>query len=183
MKTIISKQEHIQPIIEKLKSLKFDQNQIYRFELVKPRNKRTTLQNSSLHKYFDLLCEALNDAGYTFNVAMAHRSLAILEDFTDWIDDKYGARTDRGAKLLCWVQLIRKSLLHADINWNQELVKNRLWRPAQIAATGKQSSTDLSTVEIQEVFDEFNRFTAQVWGISIPWPSIDSLSESQRQIT
>ena len=36
----------------------------YEVKFVKKRDTRTVLQNSALHKYFQLLSEALNDAGY-----------------------------------------------------------------------------------------------------------------------
>ena len=41
--------------------------------------------------------------------------------------------------------------------WDKDLVKEFLWRPIQRAQLGKISTTELSTKEIDEVYDTVNR--------------------------
>jgi len=33
------------------------------------------------------------------------------------------------------------------------------------------STADLTTVQMQDVYENVNRITAEQWGISVPWPS------------
>ncbi len=62
-----------------------------------------------------------------------------------------------------------------DIPWNSDLVKKELWKPLQEVIIKKSSTADANTVEYTKVYETLNRFTAQEFGISIPWPSKDDL--------
>lgn len=62
-----------------------------------------------------------------------------------------------------------------DIPWGANTVKEYLWRPIQVAQLGKKSTTELTTVEIDKVFDTINKHLGEVFGIHIPFPSIDEL--------
>lgn len=93
---------------------------------------RTTRQNNALHLYFEMLAEALNDAG-----------------------------------------LDMKKMMKADIPWNAYNVKNELWRPIQEAMLGKKSTTQLTTKEIDQVYDTLNRLLGERKGVHVPWPSIE----------
>ena len=68
----------------------------------------------------------------------------------------------------------------AEIPWNADLVKEHLWRKVQQAQTGKESTTELSTKEIDEVFDTLNRHLGTVTGISLNFPSIETLLLDKR---
>ena len=93
---------------------------------------RTPLQNASLHKYFDLLAEALNDAG----------------------------------------QDMRRTLKESvDIPWSKDSVKDHLWRPIQEAMTSKESTTELETHEVSEVYQVLNRHTGEKLGVTVPFPT------------
>jgi len=101
--------------------------------MVKP---RTTTQNAALHKYFDQLAEALNDAGYD----------------------------------------MRKTLKQSiDIPWTKDSVKNFLWKPIQESMTGEKSTTKLSTVDPSIVYETLNRHTAEKLGVSVPFPSMETM--------
>lgn len=57
-----------------------------------------------------------------------------------------------------------------DIPWTAESVKQFMFNPiAGIMFEGKTSS-ELSTTEIQQVWDVLNRHTGEKFGITIPWP-------------
>ena len=64
-----------------------------------------------------------------------------------------------------------------DVDPTMESVK-ALWRTIATAKYGKISTTELTTVELQEVFEEVNRHIAQ-WGIHVPWPSAEEQSFNQ----
>ena len=69
---------------------------------------------------------------------------------------------------------MRKTLKpQVDIPWSGGSVKEYLWRPIQKLQLNKQSTTELTTVEIDEVFDTINRHIGQQFGIHIPFPSIE----------
>lgn len=54
-------------------------------------------------------------------------------------------------------------------DYTKETVKN-LWRGFAKAKYDKDSTADLTTAQINEIYDECNRHTAQ-WGIHLPFPS------------
>lgn len=62
-----------------------------------------------------------------------------------------------------------------EIPWSGGAVKEYLWRPIQEAQLAKKSTTQLTTKEIDEVFDTINRHIGERFGIHIPFPSIEEL--------
>lgn len=62
-----------------------------------------------------------------------------------------------------------------DIGWTTELVKKELWAPIQEVMLNKTSTADADRVEYTKVYETLNRFTAEKFGISIPWPNKDDL--------
>ena len=58
------------------------------------------------------------------------------------------------------------------IDHTKESVKG-IWRAIAKAKYGKESTTELTTREIQDVYEEFNRMLAN-FGIHLSWPSIES---------
>lgn len=67
------------------------------------------------------------------------------------------------------VQLVLKEKI--DLDWNKDMVKELLWRPAQKAITGKESTTDLDKVsEIDTIYEHLNRHFGEKFGIHIPFP-------------
>jgi hypothetical protein len=62
-----------------------------------------------------------------------------------------------------------------DIPWTSEAVKNQLWRPIQQAQLGKESTKELTTKEIDEVFDTINKHLGERLSVHIPFPSIEEV--------
>lgn len=113
----------------------------YEIEIQKIGKNRTSQQNRALHKYFELLAEALNDAGYD----------------------------------------MRKTLREdIEIPWTAETIKENLWRPCQKAYLRKESTTQLQTDEIDKIYDIINREIGQRTGVSVMFPSIEQLMESEK---
>lgn len=67
-----------------------------------------------------------------------------------------------------------------EIPWSAETVKNYLWRSVQQAQLNKESTADLTTKEIDLVYDTLNRFLSEKFGISEPFPSIEEIINKQR---
>lgn len=73
---------------------------------------------------------------------------------------------------------LKKVLLpEVDIPFSPYNIKEYLWRPVQEAQLGKKSTTQLTTSEIDIIYDTVNRAIAERTGISIPFPSIDNQFE------
>ena len=51
-----------------------------------------------------------------------------------------------------------------------------VWRAIMYTQTGLQSTTQLSTAQIDKVYDTFNLFLSETYGIHVPFPSIEALS-------
>lgn len=59
-----------------------------------------------------------------------------------------------------------------DLDWNEKLVKELLWRPAQEAITGKNSTTELDKAsEINVVYEHLNRHIGEKFGVHVPFPT------------
>lgn len=62
-----------------------------------------------------------------------------------------------------------------EIPWSARSVKEYLWRPVQEAQLNKKSTTELTTVEIDKVFDTLNKHLGEKFGLHTPFPSIETL--------
>lgn len=58
-----------------------------------------------------------------------------------------------------------------DIPWNKDSICDQLWRPIEKAVIGEESTTELSTKDVSEVYEILNRHTAEKLGVSVAWPS------------
>lgn len=75
---------------------------------------------------------------------------------------------------------MRKTLKPSvEIPWSAQGVKEYLWRPIQRAQTTKNSTTQLTTKEIDEIFDTLNKHLGEKFGVHIPFPSIEFIINQQ----
>lgn len=58
-----------------------------------------------------------------------------------------------------------------DIPWSKESIKQSLWHPMQQAIIGQESTTKLTTAQVNQVYEILNRWTAQTFGVSVEFPS------------
>ena len=71
---------------------------------------------------------------------------------------------------------MRKTLKpEIDIPWSGPAIKEFLWRPIQTAQLDKRSTTELTTVEIDQVFDTINKHLGEKFGLHVPFPSINEI--------
>lgn len=63
----------------------------------------------------------------------------------------------------------------AEIPWTSNSVKEHLWRPIQVAQLDKESTTDLNTKEIGEIYETLNRYIGEKLGVHVAFPSMDEL--------
>lgn len=66
------------------------------------------------------------------------------------------------------------------IPWNLESVKTSLWKPIMRAATHKDSTTELDSVEIDKVYDILMRHLGEKFGVFVEFPSDESLQSEQK---
>lgn len=62
-----------------------------------------------------------------------------------------------------------------EIKWTGEMVKTYLFKPLMRIQTGKDSTTELTTKEIDFVFETLNKHLGEKFGIVLTFPSTDSL--------
>lgn len=67
-----------------------------------------------------------------------------------------------------------------EIPWNAKTVKEYLWRPIQQAQLQKDSTTELTTKEIDDVFGTLNRHLGEKFGLSSEFPSIETIILNQQ---
>lgn len=57
------------------------------------------------------------------------------------------------------------------LRWTQELVKDKMWRVIQKSQVGKKSTTELTTAEVNQVYEPMARFLAERFHINVEFPS------------
>jgi len=67
-----------------------------------------------------------------------------------------------------------------EIEFTEAIVKDDMWKPIQKAILGKDSTTELTTAEVNEVYEVMSRHLAKTVGIDVSFPSEESQSEEQR---
>lgn len=67
-----------------------------------------------------------------------------------------------------------------EIPWTASNIKEFLWRPVMTAQLGKKSTTEMTTKDIDRVFETLTRHLGQKFSIELDFPSIESLSMRQR---
>jgi hypothetical protein len=70
-------------------------------------------------------------------------------------------------------RVISSPILSRDIEleWDMQSVKDLIWRHVQIAQTGKESSTSLTTIECSAIYEVISRYLASQFGLQILWPT------------
>lgn len=100
------------------------------------------------------------------------------------MENKPKQRTDQQNRALhLWFELLATELNNAgytvqlvlskkmDLDWDKEKVKELLWRPAQRAILGKESTTELNKQEdIDKVFDHLNRHLGEKFELHVEFP-------------
>ena len=62
-----------------------------------------------------------------------------------------------------------------DIPWSKDTVKEYLWRPIMRIFTNKESTTEMTTKELDEILDILTRHLGEKFGVKIKFPSIDEV--------
>jgi len=70
-------------------------------------------------------------------------------------------------------------VIKVEAPWNKDRIKELIWREVQKKMTGKQSTTELTTKEIDQIFETIHLALATK-GIDIVFPSIQSILLEQR---
>ena len=66
-----------------------------------------------------------------------------------------------------------------EIPWSMILVKELLWKAVQKIQLGTKSTTEMTTKDIDVIYDTINRHMGEKFGINVMWPSIESLVERE----
>lgn len=67
-----------------------------------------------------------------------------------------------------------------DIRWTGDSIKEYIFRPIMKAQLGKESTTELTTKEIDQVFATISKFMGEKFGLQIDFPSIETLINNSR---
>lgn len=72
------------------------------------------------------------------------------------------------------------NIIRADAPWNAERFKELIWRPTQKLMTGKTSTTQLSTKEVDEISDVICRALGEK-GIELRFPHIEAVMDDMAE--
>ena len=61
------------------------------------------------------------------------------------------------------------------IPWTPHSIKEQLFRPVMKAQLGKESTTELTTTEIDKVYDTINRHLGDTFGLTVAFPSVEEI--------
>lgn len=62
-----------------------------------------------------------------------------------------------------------------EIQWTPELAKEYLWRPIQKVVTSRESTAELNTKEIDQVFEYLQKHLGEKLGLEVEFPNIQHL--------
>lgn len=97
----------------------------------------------------------MEDQRTTKQNAALHRSFAL------WCDQLNGAGLT--------VKVVLKP--EVEIQWTPDLIKEHLWRPIQKIQLGKQSTTELTTKEVDKVYQTLQHHFGEKFGIELVFAS------------
>ena len=131
---------------------------------------RTIQQNKAMHKYFELVAQALNDSGQDMSLVLIGDEEKIRKKISEIIYNEADCES---------VNIITDKIMHIiyyciarmDLPWTKESVKEKLWRPIQISMWNKESTIELDTANPNEVYLVLSRYLSEKHGINIEWPS------------
>lgn len=66
-----------------------------------------------------------------------------------------------------------------DIPWSKEMAKQFLWSPIQKIMVDADSTTDLSTKDVQAIYQTLDRHISEKFGVSVSWPSEERMMFEQ----
>jgi len=130
--------KHPQGLVDFEERCEFYIKEGYTVELGIYKHTRSSLQNRSLHKYFDLIAKSLNEAGYYYS---------------------------------------RPSVMTGEIievPFNEEIIKESLWREIQMTLFNIKSTTKLTSRMINEIIDVITNWLAAK-GIQVDFPNRNEL--------
>ena len=67
-----------------------------------------------------------------------------------------------------------KKVITVDVPWSAETIKEWIWKPVQKAQLLKESTTEMTTAEVNKVYETVNRLMAEKFGVHVSWPSIEN---------
>lgn len=111
-------------------------------------------------------------------------SLLIVQSLIDNLPNKRSSQQNRSLHLLfnnisfelnkMGLQFVYRGIkgMEIEVPYTPETVKDYLWRPLQVALIGKESTTKLTTENINAIFEVLAKWFAEN-GVVIEFPSID----------
>ena len=78
------------------------------------------------------------------------------------------------------MQDVTKAIRRAEIRPTMAALKEVVWRPLMEIIHAKKSTTELTTREIDQVFDIICKHLGEKFGITIEFPSIETLINKSR---
>jgi len=146
-----------------------DENKVYEIKS-STQTVRTYQSNRALHKYYSLVAESLNDAGYSVQFVLNKKRNEKIEKVLNWLYEKIPINI---------ILTVKDKILgytYTDISWTTENVKNLLWRTLQKALVGKESTTKISSKDIDVIYKYLDKYLSEKYGIeSIDFPSEESI--------
>jgi len=153
--------------------------------------KRTTDQNAALHLYFRMLADMLNFHGHYMNRMLGGTNSDEMMRMACALFEALDGMTIEGSVNTFFAEEISdvakrlKVISHklkVEIPWTETAVKEGIWKPIQHALTEKTSTTELTTAEVNQVYEAVEDALASrlsPWE-PVPFPSEESMSEEQR---
>ena len=88
---------------------------------------------------------------------------------------KYFSMLSQGLKAKDIDMLALFAAREVSVPVSETMAKEQIWRPIQIAMFDKESTADLETHEVAQVYDVVNRKMVEMFEVNVPWPCEDTL--------
>jgi len=142
---------------------------------MKEPEKLVITHEGALDNYFQYLKKVLAEHGWLkFQVItpkneLKQRTKTQNNSFHQYCEDLAVALREAGYEDM-------RTIVKVPISPTKENVKTEMCHKVMFAMfPEKESSADLSTVEMCQFYDQMNLFTSERLGVSVPWPSRDEI--------
>ena len=79
---------------------------------------------------------------------------------------------------------MRKTLKEqVEIPWEPHTAKEFLWRPIMEMQLGIDSTKELTTTDIDKVYNTLNLHLSTKFGVHVPWPSEEQMAYEEKKIS
>jgi len=114
------------------------------------------------------------DGSYEFEAKKLPHQRTIKQNAGMWLYLSMTAKALNEAGFEMVVTIAKKEV---QIPWTKDTLKQVVWDGIMVKLLNKESTTELETDEVTQVYEVMNRFTSDTFGVGMNFPSKESIGD------